>query len=724
MKIAQRALSQPAAAVLAVCILALVRPISASGGSGQSISAVEKVIALLTNLAAEGQQMKHDEAVEYAKFSQFCTDQTATLSAFIEKAEEKITSLTAQTEQLGAAIEDLNTKITALTQAAEKAKVDLAETKAEGAKNQEDLADEVQDYIESVDALDRAIEALKRRSGDVPATPEALVQLEKSVRLPSPVKRGVTAFLAMAEPDDYLFREAPEANAYEFQSSNLLEILGRLRAEFTQKRIDAEKSLLNSRHANTLAQQDLTDFIAHSTADATAKTATKEAKVSLKGETTKQLQSVTADHAEATETLSSLKIECEEKAKSFDEKQKLREDELVAIKKAIEILSSPDVLGAAQEHLPALTQASSRVGSSLAQLRAAARIAPKPEEMVFQFLKAESRRLHSDTLSLLTSKIASSAAANPFGKVKRLIEDLIAHLTAEINNEIQQKGFCDKELGTNKITRTRLQEEMDALTASMEENKALNTEASQDISTLSTQISELQAAIKEATELRTSEKAKNTAAIEDAKKAQEAILAAKKVLTDFYAKAATATALLQAKQQPVKMGSEEWQYLANTSFEGEMDWGHKAGMQTFGATYTGQQSGAGSVLAVLEVVESDFAQLEADTQAAEMEAAKLYADFMEESERDVKVKQKAVDMTAADKTKREAKLVQQKADWSDLEDQMLSAQRYYDTLKPQCVDTGISYEDRVKGREEEIESLKKALEILKGQATGPTRLRA
>ena len=41
--------------------------------------------------------------------------------------------------------------------------------------------------------------------------------------------------------------------------------------------------------------------------------------------------------------------------------------------------------------------------------------------------------------------------------------------------------------------------------------------------------------------------------------------------------------------------------------------------------------------------------------------------------------------------------------------------RYYDKLKPACVDAGLSYEERVKQREEEIQSLQEALKILEGE---------
>ena len=39
---------------------------------------------------------------------------------------------------------------------------------------------------------------------------------------------------------------------------------------------------------------------------------------------------------------------------------------------------------------------------------------------------------------------------------------------------------------------------------------------------------------------------------------------------------------------------------------------------------------------------------------------------------------------------------------------------YYDKLKPSCVDAGVSYDDRVARRKEEIESLQEALRTLNG----------
>merc|ERR1719254_416735 len=101
---------------------------------------------------------------------------------------------------------------------------------------------------------------------------------------------------------------------------------------------------------------------------------------------------------------------------------------------------------------------------------------------------------------------------------------------------------------------------------------------------LTKEVADLKAAMAEATEFREKEKKTNALTVEDAKPAQKAIAAATKVLADFYKKAATATAFVQLSRKPamgVKMGSDEWNSLANPDYKGSGDTGHKEVMQTY-----------------------------------------------------------------------------------------------------------------------------------------------
>merc|ERR1712061_157177 len=183
-------------------------------------------------------------------------------------------------------------------------------------------------------------------------------------------------------------------------------------------------------------------------------------------------------------------------------------------------------------------------------------------------------------------------------------------------------------------------------------------------------------------------KAKNMQTIADSQEAQTAVAQALTVLKEFYEKAGDATALLQ--QQP-------------------------EAPEIFDAPYKGMQAENGGVIGMLEVIESDFARLESDTKAAEASAQKEYDTFMTDSKVDKESKTKDIEHKTAKKQDESQALTLKKEDLEGTQKELDAALAYFDKLKPSCVDAGVSYEDRVARRKEEIESLQEALRILNGE---------
>jgi len=704
--------------VLAVAVAA------PSVANGSSITAVQKVIQLLVDMKTKAQQEMNDEQVEFSKFNQFCTGGKGKFKREIDKAAELMEELSVDIEKLGSDCDQLADEIDQLQQDTTTAEAQLKEQTLQREKDKASNSENIQDLAESVDALDRAVKTLESRSGDVKQAGAALLQVSALTDVPDAVQRSIAAFIEMSTDgpqanfndggEEQLGYEAPEANAYESQSGGILDLLKKLKKEFTEKRSEAEKAEMNSQGAFNMISQDLHDQIEANTKDVADKSESKESKTEQKADDKKRLDGTTADHAEDLKTLANLDTECFEKKDSFDEKQQLRKEEIVAIAKAVEIMQSPDVTGNAEEHLPTFIQK----GTALAQLRSAQSSSPDDNKMqVTNFIKNEGRRLKSTTLSMLAEKLAS----DPFAKVKNMIANMITKLLKEENEESTQKGFCDKEVGTNKITRTKLQEDIDDLTAKNEEHQAKITDITKTVADLTQELSDLRSSMAEATSLRAEEKAKNKATIADTKAAQAGVKAAMAVLKDFYTKAATATAFIQTSSKTQgdfdvvsrpKMGTAEWDALANPNYKGEVDKGHKEGDQTFGETYQGNQDAGGGVLAMLEVIMSDFKSVQADTEAAEATGSKSFDDFMAGSKRSVLVKDRESEMLTADKVDTQSQLVTDTKDMKSNQDQLLAAERYYDKLKPTCVDTGVSYEERAAARQSEIESLQQALEML------------
>merc|ERR1719456_609923 len=127
------------------------------------------------------------------------------------------------------------------------------------------------------------------------------------------------------------------------------------------------------------------------------------------------------------------------------------------------------------------------------------------------------------------------------------------------------------------------------------------------------------------------------------------------------------------------------------------------------------QSEGGGVVGMLEVIESDFARLEAETSAAEATAAKEYDAFMADSKADKAQKNKDIEHKTFKKQDTEQALVLAKDDLAMTQNELDAALSYFDKLKPSCIEVGVSYDDRVTRRKEEIESLQEALKILNGE---------
>merc|ERR1719281_11805 len=126
--------------------------------------------------------------------------------------------------------------------------------------------------------------------------------------------------------------------------------------------------------------------------------------------------------------------------------------------------------------------------------------------------------------------------------------------------------------------------------------------------------------------------------------------------------------------------------------------------------YKGMEGGG--VMGMLEVIESDFARLLAETTAAEQEAASEYEKLSNDSAEDKAVKETESKSKTGEKTRKESALGSAKKDLATTKEELAAAMDYYEKLKPSCVDAGVSYEELAARRKEEIESLQEALKIL------------
>jgi len=312
--------------------------------------------------------------------------------------------------------------------------------------------------------------------------------------------------------------------------------------------------------------------------------------------------------------------------------------------------------------------------TSLGQLRSNANT--QIQSRVSQLLQARAHKFNSAVLAA----VAARASADPFSKVKKMIKDLVVRLMEEANEESDHKGYCDTELSTNKQTRQEKTGAVQTLNADIDQLTASISKISEDVTELSQSVADLATAMSSRTKVRGEAKVENTATVKDAQDAQTALAQALTVLKEFYAKAAEATSFAQT-----------------------------------GAPYNGMGAENGGVIGMLEVIESDFARLESETKAAEATGQKDFDTFMTDTKADKASKDTAIEHKKSKNQDATQILGEKRNDLEGTQKELDAALTYYDKLKPSCVDSGVSYEDRVARRKEEVESLQEALKVMNGE---------
>jgi len=649
--------------------------------SSVKVTPVQKVIELMTNMVEKGKKEKGDEAIQFASFKTFCDNTVSAKQAAIAEAGEMIETLTADIEKYEAEAATLAKEIAGLEADISTWEGDVnAAVKVREIEHTDYVATH-SDYTESITALEGAIAVLKKTSGDVAQAAAALTQVASGKLFPSESRKIINAFLTMGTDASHgLKMGAPEANAYEFQSQGVVDMLEKLLGKFDEERTLLEEEEGEAVHSFDMLKADLENQLSAARSANSEKSQAKAKALQGAADSKGALQDTVTTRDDDAKYAADLTATCEQKSSDFANRQILRAEEIEAIQKAIEIIADGAVSGASEKHLPQLVQV--KATTSLVQLRADGQT--PNQKKVIAFLNKQASKLGSRVLAAFALRVE----ADPFKKVKKMIKDLIVKLMEEANAEVEQKGYCDKEMATNEHTRKEKTEAVVMLTAEIDELTASVASLSEQMAELTKAISELDAAVAKATEERVAEKEKNTITIKDAQGAQTAVAQALSVLNEFYAKAAKATSFAQSGAEPEIFSDEP---------------------------YKGMGAESGGVVGMIEVIQSDFARLEAETSAAEAEATKQYDEFIQDSKIDKVQKSSDLDHATESKQNQESELQEKKVDLEGTQKELDAALAYYEKLKPTCVGETESFEDRVKRRKEEIESLQTALQILNGE---------
>jgi len=671
----------------------------------QKVTPVEKVVELIKKLQAQIEEEGKAEATAYDKYACFCKEQSDDKRYAIEKSDKKIKKLAAHISELDAEIADLNSDIGALAQRVSELEGNIKEAEAVRAKEHEGYLKEAKDMDDAISALERAIQALKDSKSQLTDAKLDLVQmralatrvLETVSRVPSlsPSYAQVNAVTELSK------LQAPgQATVYEYSSNDIIATLQGLLVEFKNMKKELDENEFALRSASEMKTGNLANEKKFAAKEQAEKAEVSAMKSDQMHQAQEDMDEETKERNADQSFLDVLTEACETKAQEWDGRSKTRAGELAAIAKALEALESGVQQNwSANKKLVGLQVRAQKKMSMVAAtsfLQIHSTNAEKQDGVTrraLQLISQKADRLRSRVLSAVLIK--AKASEDHFVKVRGLIKDLIARLEADAESEATQKSFCDREMAAALSQRDRAQATLEEITAETARNEAERTQLLEDIDNLQKSIAGLQKALNEATQLRSDERAENEKTLAEAAAGTEAVKFALQVLSEFYEGAAAG--LMQYVPPDSDREGKTVGDLAPDTWEGK---------------YSGRQESSKGIIGLLEVILSDFERTIETVTSEEKAAQEQFEQFEKDTNNDISEKQK-------DKATKEARVADITDELARLKDAAADAQGMLDgslaeleKLKPMCVEAEETYAERVAKRQQEIEALKQAMEIL------------
>jgi len=370
------------------------------------------------------------------------------------------------------------------------------------------------------------------------------------------------------------------------------------------------------------------------------------------------------------EFLAMLKEKCSSTDAEWEERQKTRQLEMEACSKALAVLSSDDAHDLFTKTFnPAFVQMESKAHLARRQ-RASA------------LLSSVAKKIQSPRLSAIATKVRLDA----FTRVKKAIDDMVAQLLKEKEDEIKHKDFCVDEFNTNQLQTEKKDREKEDLLALIEDLELTIKTLTSEIDTLKSEVAEMQVQMKRAGEDREKENKEFQQTVADQRASQKLLTAALNILKGFYEKKEAALLQQEPAGPPPPPGFKEYK----------------------------KNAAAGGVMGMIQQIINDAKAMEAEAIRSEEDAQKAYEDFVKETNNSIEEKTKAIINKSEEKAKAETDLTQANEDKEAVLLELEQLSNYNAELHQSCDFVMKNFEIRQTARDEEIEALKQAKAILSG----------
>jgi len=659
---------------------------SVSSGAAAKNRPVSKVITLLKDMLKQLEKEASEDEEIYDKMACWCETNDKEKTKSIADAEAHIEDLTTKIEELTATSSRLNVEIKNLEKEVAQNQAALDKATAIRQKQLAEFNAEEKDLLESVSALKAAITVLaKHHGGSLVQMPRSHVlgvatMLQHEMQKHASLLRGVLtpsdrkmldSFIQA--PDNYFDSTPTFKQSYSPQSGEIFGILKQMKETFESNLSASQKEEM----ANQKAYEDLKaakqDEIAAGQAQLDSKTQELASADEKLAHSKEDIEDTKASLSADEQFLMMLKQKCQMTDKEWEERQKARQLEMEAVSKAIAVLSSDDAHDLFTKTFnPSFLEEKMVVQSSL-------------RENASKLLASIAQKVHNPELASLAVRVRLDA----FTRVKKAIDDMVAQLLKEKEDEIKHKDFCVDEFNSNQLQTEKRDREKQDLTAKIEDTELTIQELTEAIETLKAEIAEMHVQLKRAGEDREKENKEFQMTVADQRETQKLLKTALGVLADFYGKKGASAALVQ-KQEPVGPPPP-------------------AGFETYK-----KSAASGGVMSMLQQIINDSKAMEAATIRSEEDAQKAYEDYVKDTNASVTTKSKDIVNKSAIKGKKEGVLVQTRESKESVMIELEQLSNYNGELHQSCDFVMKNFEVRQTARDEEVEALKQAKAILSG----------
>merc|ERR1719272_1349288 len=245
----------------------------------------------------------------------------------------------------------------------------------------------------------------------------------------------------------------------------------------------------------------------------------------------KQLEETQNTLAADSEFLGKLKEQCSLFDQDYTARTNTRQQEISAVSKAVVFLSSDEAQDLVGRTLNFVQTSSTSKRDTHRRIK------------VVQALAKVATEFKDPRISTL----AIAARLDAFTKVKASVQDMIAALAKEQEEEVQHKDFCIEEINANEKETQRQQQKKNTLEIHIDDLTETMDKLTKLIGELNSKIADLQLQLKRAGEDREKENTLFQTTVADQRATQKLLEGAMNILKGFYGKAA----LVQAgKKQP------------------------------------------------------------------------------------------------------------------------------------------------------------------------------